>query len=131
SFTKTQRTVWIPASGDFRSLRDGRVLTFQGAPEVPVSGAPALEKGGSMSFDRRPFLVAGSCLSLVLISTFAAHAVAATATGVAAFQSCTAYANGAKAVFNNTLYHTIATVPSSRDCPPNSPFNPSNDNWWV
>jgi hypothetical protein len=51
--------------------------------------------------------------------------------GVAAFASCTAYASGAKAVYNNTLYHTIAPIPSNRDCPPNSPFNPSNDNWWV
>jgi hypothetical protein len=51
--------------------------------------------------------------------------------GVPAFQSCTAYATGAKVVFNNTLYHTIANVPATRDCPPSSPFDPSNDNWWV
>src|SRR5205814_3839402 len=52
-------------------------------------------------------------------------------TGIAAFASCTAYPNGSKAVFGNTLYHTIADVPATRDCPPNSPFDPSNDNWWV
>jgi beta-glucanase (GH16 family) len=51
--------------------------------------------------------------------------------GVAAFATCTAYANGAKVVYNNTLYHSIVAIPSTRDCPPNSPFNPSNDNWWV
>jgi Ricin-type beta-trefoil lectin domain-like/F5/8 type C domain/PQQ-like domain len=51
--------------------------------------------------------------------------------GVAAFQTCTAYANGSKVVFNNTLYHTIADVPNTRDCPPSSPFDPTNDNWWV
>jgi beta-glucanase (GH16 family) len=51
--------------------------------------------------------------------------------GVSAFASCTAYANGAKVVFNNTLYHSIAAVPATRDCPPNSPFDPSTDNWWV
>ena len=51
--------------------------------------------------------------------------------GVPAFASCTAYPNGSKVVFNNTLYHTIADVPATRDCPPNSPFDPSSDNWWV
>jgi hypothetical protein len=51
--------------------------------------------------------------------------------GVPAFATCTAYANGAKVVFNNTLYHSIASIPSTRDCPPSSPFDPSNDNWWV
>src|SRR5262245_50915680 len=51
--------------------------------------------------------------------------------GVPAFASCTAYPNGSKVVFNNTLYHTIADVPATRDCPPNSPFDPTNDNWWV
>jgi predicted alpha-1,6-mannanase (GH76 family) len=51
--------------------------------------------------------------------------------GVAAFQSCTAYASGAKVVFNNTLYHAVAPIPATRDCPPNSPFDPSTDNWWV
>jgi hypothetical protein len=50
---------------------------------------------------------------------------------VSAFRTCTAYANGAKVVFNNTLYHSIAAIPATRDCPPNSPFDPSNDNWWV
>src|SRR6185295_12917713 len=38
--------------------------------------------------------------------------------GVPAFQTCVAYPNGSKVVFNNTLYHTIADVPATRDCPP-------------
>src|SRR5581483_843939 len=50
--------------------------------------------------------------------------------GVPLFASCTAYASGAQVVYNNTLYHSLASVPNTRDCPPNSPFNPSNDNWW-
>jgi hypothetical protein len=51
--------------------------------------------------------------------------------GVPGFATCTAYASGAKVVFNNTLYHSIVAIPNNRDCPPTSPFNPSNDNWWV
>jgi beta-glucanase (GH16 family) len=51
--------------------------------------------------------------------------------GIATFATCTAYASGAKVVFNNTLYHSIAPIPNNRDCPPNSPFDPSTDNWWV
>jgi hypothetical protein len=51
--------------------------------------------------------------------------------GVPAFATCTAYTSGAKVVFNNALYHSIVAIPATRDCPPNSPFNPSNDNWWV
>jgi hypothetical protein len=47
------------------------------------------------------------------------------------FQTCTAYATGARVVFNNALYHAIAPIPATRDCPPNSPFDPSTDNWWV
>jgi chitinase len=68
-------------------------------------------------------------------STATATATTGTGTGncagVPAFATCTAYASGAKAVFNNTLYHTVSAVPSTRDCPPSSPFDPSSDNWWV
>jgi hypothetical protein len=85
-----------------------------------------------MSMDRRPFFVAGCCLALVLVSLFSGNAFAqVSCSGIAAFQSCTAYASGAKLVYNNSLYHTIAPIPSNRDCPPNSPYNPANDNWWV
>jgi hypothetical protein len=51
--------------------------------------------------------------------------------GIPAFASCTAYANGASVTYNSAKYHSIAPIPSTRDCPPNSPYNPSNDNWWV
>jgi hypothetical protein len=51
--------------------------------------------------------------------------------GVPAFASCTAYASGASVVFNNTKYTAIAAISSARDCPPNSPYNPSTDNWWT
>jgi predicted alpha-1,6-mannanase (GH76 family) len=64
-------------------------------------------------------------------ATATATTSAGQCTGVPAFATCTAYANGSKVVFNNTLYHTIADVPATRDCPPSSPFDPSNDNWWV
>jgi chitinase len=75
--------------------------------------------------------VAACCLALTLLGGFASTASAASCSGVPTFASCTAYANGAQAVFNNTLYHTIAPIPNNRDCPPNSPYDPSNDNWWV
>jgi predicted carbohydrate-binding protein with CBM5 and CBM33 domain len=51
--------------------------------------------------------------------------------GIAAFQSCTAYPSGTNVTYNGSRYHNIAQVPATRDCPPSSPFNPSNDNWWV
>jgi glucose/arabinose dehydrogenase len=51
-------------------------------------------------------------------------------TGIPAFQTCTAYPTGAKVVFNNSLYHSIAPISASRDCPP-LPYNPGNDNWWT
>jgi hypothetical protein len=70
-------------------------------------------------------------------ATKTATAARATATstgkcaGVVAFKSCTAYANGIKVTFGGTLYHAIAAISATRDCPPNSPYDPSNDNWWV
>jgi hypothetical protein len=51
--------------------------------------------------------------------------------GVPAFASCTSYASGASVVYNNVKYTSIAPIPSNRDCPPSSPFNPSTDNWWT
>jgi hypothetical protein len=50
--------------------------------------------------------------------------------GVAVFASCTAYASGAKVQYNGTLYQALSAISSARDCPPTSPNNPSNDNWW-
>src|SRR5690348_13276636 len=51
--------------------------------------------------------------------------------GVPAFASCTAYASGASVTYNGSKYHTIAAIPNTRDCPPNSPYTPATDNWWV
>jgi hypothetical protein len=50
--------------------------------------------------------------------------------GLPAFQSCTAYASGVSVVYNNTKYTSIAPISATRDCPPTSPYNPGNDNWW-
>jgi chitinase len=46
------------------------------------------------------------------------------------FASCTAYALGTSVVYNGTKYTAIGTISATRDCPPASPYNPSNDNWW-
>jgi hypothetical protein len=54
-------------------------------------------------------------------------AQAATCTGLPAFASCTAYANGAPVTFGAARYTTIAAIPNNRDCPPNSPYNPATD----
>src|SRR5262245_20255528 len=71
-----------------------------------------------------------SGLSL-MVSFAAANASAqVSCTGVPAFQSCTAYATGASVVYQNTKYTAIAPISAGRDCPPNSPYNPGNDNWW-
>jgi chitinase len=51
--------------------------------------------------------------------------------GVVAFANCTAYASGANVTFGGSKYHSIAPIPNNRDCYPNSPYDPSNDNWWV
>jgi hypothetical protein len=51
--------------------------------------------------------------------------------GLPAFASCTAYASGTSVVFNNTKYTTVAAIPATRDCPPNAPYDPSSDNWWM
>jgi hypothetical protein len=52
-------------------------------------------------------------------------------TGLPAFASCTAYASGASVTYNGSKYTTVAPIPTTRDCPPNSPYNPSTDNWWT
>jgi chitinase len=82
--------------------------------------------------ERRMPSILGLCLALVLVSVFAGSASAqVSCAGLPAFQSCTAYANGASVVFNNTKYTAIAPIPATRDCPPNSPYTPATDNWWV
>jgi chitinase len=77
---------------------------------------------------KRLFLVVLSVA--VLLSTRAASAQVSCA-GVPAFASCTAYANGAAVTYNGSKYTSIAPIPANRDCPPNSPYNPGNDNWWT
>jgi Glycosyl hydrolases family 18 len=51
--------------------------------------------------------------------------------GLPAFASCTAYASGTAVTYNGSKYTAIAPIPANRDCPPSSPFDPSNDNWWT
>jgi hypothetical protein len=69
-------------------------------------------------------------LSLVTLVAAAEASAQVSCTGVPVFQSCTAYATGASVVYNNTKYTSIAPIAANRDCPPNSPYNPGNDNWW-
>ena len=72
------------------------------------------------------------CAVLVLAGAFAGTAAAqVSCSGVSAFVTCTAYATGAAVTFNGSKYHAIAPIAANRDCPPNSPYNPGNDNWWT
>jgi hypothetical protein len=77
--------------------------------------------------DRSAFFLAA--LSVLLLPGAARAQVSCA--GLPAFQSCTAYASGAAVVYNSAKYTSIAPIPATRDCPPNSPYNPSNDNWWT
>jgi chitinase len=75
-------------------------------------------------------------LSAILLATTAMYASVASAqvscAGIPAFAICTAYPLGAHVVFNNHEYTvTGAAIPNNRDCPPDHPFNPGNDNWWT
>jgi chitinase len=82
--------------------------------------------------DRRFLSVFTSCSAFMLLSAFLGSASAqVSCSGVPAFASCTAYANGASVTFNGSKYTSIAPIPNNRDCPPNSPYNPSSDNWWT
>jgi hypothetical protein len=85
-----------------------------------------------MSMDRRLLSIVGCCLALMLLSTFSGSAFAqVSCSGLPAFASCTAYANGTSVTYNGSKYTTIAPVPNTRDCPPNSPYTPATDNWWT
>jgi endoglucanase len=80
----------------------------------------------------RRFWVGGLFVGFAFAGAFTPSAWAqVSCTGVPAFASCTAYATGASVVYNNSKYTSIAPIAANRDCPPNSPFNPSNDNWWT
>jgi hypothetical protein len=82
--------------------------------------------------DRRLLSVSVCCLAIVLLSVFAGSASAqVSCSGLPAFATCTAYANGTAVTFNGSKYTAIAPIPADRDCPPNHPYNPGNDNWWV
>jgi hypothetical protein len=65
------------------------------------------------------------------VAASASPASAQLCAGVPVFQSCTAYASGASVVYNNSKYTAIAPISATRDCPPSSPYNPGNDNWWT
>jgi Thaumatin family len=78
---------------------------------------------------KRLVAIFGAALGL-LLSSGIAHAQVSCA-GIPAFASCTAYATGASVVYNNSKYTSIAPIAANRDCPPNSPYNPGNDNWWT
>jgi chitinase len=78
--------------------------------------------------ERRQASILMLCCALVLVG-LAGNASAATC--AAAFKSCTAYATGAQVSFNGSNYTSIAPIAANRDCPPNSPFDPSTDNWWT
>jgi chitinase len=80
---------------------------------------------------RKNMLITASLVLALLVSAAGTASAQANCAGVPAFGTCTAYAIGAKVVFNNALYHSIAAINNTRDCPPNSPFDPSTDNWWV
>jgi Polysaccharide lyase len=67
----------------------------------------------------------------VAMLSAASAARAATCTGLPAFTSCVAYANGASVTYSGSKYTTLAAIPNNRDCPPISPYNPSTDNWWT
>jgi hypothetical protein len=82
--------------------------------------------------NRRLPPIVGLCLVLVGLALLsAAPAAAVSCTGLPAFTSCTAYANGTAVTYNGSKYTAIAAIPNTRDCPPNSPYTPATDNWWT
>jgi hypothetical protein len=123
--TKTVSSLVLPATNNVAMLA---ATLRTGAVATPTSTATATATATTGA-------TATSTATATRTATATATATPTTGgglcAGVSAFASCTAYPNGSKVVFNNTLYHTIADVPATRDCPPNSPFDPSNDNWWV
>src|SRR5436305_11459457 len=79
---------------------------------------------------RRLLMVVG--IGAAVASAFVSTAQAqVSCTGVPAFASCTAYANGASVTYGGSKYTSIAAIPNNRDCPPNSPYTPATDNWWT
>jgi chitinase len=74
-------------------------------------------------------IVVSLCL-MAMVSAGTATAQVSCA-GLPAFASCTTYATGTSVTYNGSKYTSIAPIASNRDCPPNSPYNPGNDNWWT
>jgi chitinase len=80
---------------------------------------------------RRQASILVLCCALVLVGLAGSASAQVSCSGLPAFATCTAYANGASVTFNGSKYTTIAPIPNNRDCPPNSPYDPSSDNWWT
>jgi chitinase len=80
---------------------------------------------------RRVSQIVGGLSALAVLTVGASQAQAVSCTGLSAFASCTAYASGASVTFNNSKYTAVAPIAANRDCPPNSPYDPSSDNWWT
>jgi chitinase len=85
-------------------------------------------RSGSAVFTRA-LLILAAILSLAMIDASSAYAVSCS--GLPAFANCTAYASGASVTFSGSKYTSIAPISNTRDCPPTSPWDPSNDNWWT
>jgi hypothetical protein len=82
--------------------------------------------------DRRVLRAVEVCLAFVFLCALVPSVSAqVSCSGLPAFASCTAYATGTSVTYNGAKYTSIAPIPSNRDCPPNSPYNPGNDNWWT
>jgi hypothetical protein len=118
----------VPAEVHWRNVK-----TFQNGTEPSGNPTATATKTATATATRTPTATARARATATRTATATATATGGTSrcSGIAAFKSCTAYASGASVTFNNALYHSIAAIPSTRDCPPNSPYDPSNDNWWV
>jgi hypothetical protein len=139
SFPVTGWTTWtvrsLSASLPAGSVRI-RATELPNGPNVDnlvVTGGATPTRTATATATRTPTATAttGATATRTATATVTPTTSGGACAGVPAFASCTAYATGARVVYNNTLYHAVAPIPATRDCPPNSPFNPSNDNWWV
>jgi non-reducing end alpha-L-arabinofuranosidase len=101
------------------------------ATATPRATATATPRGTATATSRATATATSRATPTATATATATPTGTGACSGVPAFATCTAYASGAKVVYSNTLYHTIAPIPANRDCPPNSPYNPGNDNWWV
>jgi hypothetical protein len=79
----------------------------------------------------RQFVFGGLAFCALAAVTAADASAQVSCSGVPAFAICAAYATGASVTYNGSKYTSIAPIPNNRDCPPNSPYYPANDNWWT